>query len=121
MIEKYETVLVLDGELPEEEARKEVIKIEEIIKAHSGTIENKDDWGKKQLSYKIKKKDYGYYTLLVYSAEGTVVSEMDRTIAINENFFRHLTVKKDKHAPDLSPHLKEEAEAEEAPAEAASQ
>lgn len=114
MIEKYEAVLVIDSDLEEAAIASEIGKIEEIIKSHKGEIEERDEWGKRQLSYKIKKKDYGYYTLLVFSAEGSVVAEIDRSIAINENFLRHLVVKKDKHAPDLSPTVREQAEEAEA-------
>jgi len=110
MIENYETVLVIDTDLEEAAIKGEITKIEEIIKSNQGEIEQKDKWGKRQLSYQIKKKDYGYYVLLIYKAEGSVVAEIDRFIAINESYLRHLTVKKDKHAPDRAARVAEEEE-----------
>lgn len=107
-MKKYEIVLVLDSDLEKDQLNSEVSKVEDIIKSHQGEVELRDDWGKRELSYKINKKSYGYYFLLVFSASEQVVAEIERALSINENFLRHLCVKKDKHAPDLAPHVKEQ-------------
>jgi len=110
MIHNYETVLVLSPDLDEAALNVEVKKVEEIITSNKGKIISRDNWGSRELAYKIQKKTHGFYVLVVFEAEAGVVGEIDRALGINDNFLRHLCVKKDKHAPDRAARVAEEEE-----------
>lgn len=112
MIQNYETVLVLSPDLDEAGRNTEIKKVEEIIANHKGSVSARDDWGSRELAYKIQKKSHGYYLTLTFEAEAGVVQDIDRALAINDNFLRHLCVKKDKHAPDRAPRVAEEEQKE---------
>lgn len=100
MITKYEAVMILNADLDESAIKEEVSKVGAAVKAHQGTVELTDLWGKRQLSYKINKKDYGFYVYLVFGGDSSLVAELHRQLRINDNVMRYLIVKKDKFAPD---------------------
>lgn len=99
--EKYESVIVFHPTLEEAALNAEISKIDDVIKAHSGSITKQDIWGKRQLAYKISKQEYGVYVCLVYEAKTSIITELDRYLRINESVLRFLNVKKDKFAPDF--------------------
>ncbi|MFP4012483.1 MAG: 30S ribosomal protein S6 [Chitinispirillaceae bacterium] len=91
MIRPYETAIVIDGSLPEDVIQKEQKKLEEFFSANA-ELEKVDVWGKRALAYPIKKKRSGHYVLFLYKGEGNVPAEFEKSIKLNENILRHLTV-----------------------------
>jgi small subunit ribosomal protein S6 len=53
--------------------------------------------GMRKLAYPVEKNDRGYYTVLFYKAEGTIISELERNLKINEDIIKFLTVKYSKN------------------------
>jgi small subunit ribosomal protein S6 len=51
----------------------------------------------RKLAYPVEKNDRGYYTVLFYKAEGTIISELERNLKINEDIIKFLTVKYSKN------------------------
>jgi small subunit ribosomal protein S6 len=100
---KYEAVVIFLSELDEKGVNAQVDKIEAIVTAHSGTIEQKELWGRRELAYKISKKSHGIYVLLVFTGDESVVADLDRQLKINEQVLRHMIVNKDEFAPDWTP------------------
>lgn len=90
-MQKYETVVVFDGALPEETIAKEQLKIEELIK-ENGSLEKTDVWGKKELAYEIDKNKSGFYTFFLYEYEGDANELISAAVRYNEKVIRTLTV-----------------------------
>jgi len=88
----YETVLVLDPSLDDKIIQKEIKKIEDLITEHKGEVLKTDKWGKKRLTYPIRKKHEGYYTLILFQGEGRILKELERAYKLNESCLRYLTV-----------------------------
>jgi len=88
---KYETIVVLDGSLPQDAIEKESKKIEELLSAN-GKILKIDEWGKRVLAYQIKKKTTGFYVLFVYEYNGNAGKFIEDNFKFNENILRYLTV-----------------------------
>jgi len=88
---KYETVVVFDGNLPQDAIEKESKKVEELLSAN-GTIIKIDVWGKKHMAYAINKKTFGFYVLFVYEYNGNAGKFIDNNFKFNGNVIRHLTV-----------------------------
>ncbi len=109
-MQSYECVIVFSTDLAEEAIGGEIKKVESIVANHKGTVTKTDLWGRKPLAYKIRKKDYGFYVVLVLEAEGTMVADLDRQLRINDTVLRHLIVAKDKYSPDLSQRLRDQTD-----------
>lgn len=91
----YETVVVLDVALGEEKVKEVGARIEALIAEHGGQLQKRDDWGKKRMTYEIRKKRDGYYILFVYDGDtkSPLLSELKRLCHIEEAILRELTVR----------------------------
>src|SRR5262250_2797580 len=66
-----------------------------IIAEQGGKVTKKEYWGLRSLTYRIKKNRKGHYTLLNIDAPAAAVKEMERTMSINEDIIRFLTIRVD--------------------------
>jgi small subunit ribosomal protein S6 len=98
----YETLFVVH---PEKGARmKEFIdRFKKVIEGQEGTVAHVDEWGVRDLAYRIDKQARGYYTLLRYQATGRVVDELERNLKLTDGILRYLTVRADESTPTVSP------------------
>ena len=98
----YETLFVVH---PEKGPRmKEFIeKFKKVIEGQDGSVTNIDEWGARDLAYRIEKQARGYYTLLRYNATGRAVDELERNLKLTDGILRYLTVRADPDTPTISP------------------
>jgi len=91
----YETVVVLDIALGDEKVKEVGARIEALIAEHGGQLQKREDWGKKRMTYEIRKKRDGYYILFVYDGDTTspLLSELKRLCHIEEAVLREMTVR----------------------------
>ena len=68
-------------------------QIKQVIANQGGEVVRVDNWGLKNLAYRIKKNRKGYYVLLNISAPATAVAEYERVMRVNEDIIRYMTVK----------------------------
>ncbi len=90
---KYETVFVIDSLLKPDEIDNIITKYEKFISANGGQIETIERWGKKRLSYEIKKRQYGYYVLIRFDGLPTMIKPLEREYRLNESILRYKTIK----------------------------
>ncbi len=91
---KYEMVLILKADLSDDDRQKVLDRLQEAIKA-DGSVETIDDWGIRKLAYTIDYKKEGYYYVMHYEAEPSIVAEVERRARILDSVLRYLTVKKE--------------------------
>ena len=115
MKQKYEIVIVVDPDQDESGVSAMISKVSEIVKTHSGEVERVDNWGRRQLAYPIRKKEYGTYVVFIATGDNALVSEINRQLRITDELLRFLVVHKDKYAPDFVPKAKEEGKPERRP------
>ncbi len=89
----YETLFVVKPTLTDEETAAQIEKIKEVVAKNGGELIATDDMGMRKLAYPVEKNNRGYYTVLFYKAEGTLISELERNLKINEDVIKFLTVK----------------------------
>jgi len=108
----YETLFVVH---PEKGLRmKEFIeKFKKVIEGQEGTVTQVDEWGARDLAYRIEKQSRGYYTLLSYQASGRGVEELERNLKLTDGILRYLTVRVDEDNAAPSP-VAAKAQSEEA-------
>ena len=91
----YETLFVVSGALPEEEAKSVAEKFTTLI-AENGKIAKIDEWGKRRLAYPINKVTEGYYVLVTFTGAPEFPEELERLFGINDAILRSMTVKLEK-------------------------
>ncbi|MFQ5636565.1 MAG: 30S ribosomal protein S6 [bacterium] len=92
---QYETIIVLDSFLKEEDKTNLLTKFQTFIKNNGGEIHQVDEWGKKRLAYEINRKQYGIYIYIVFSGPNTLPHLLEHEFRLEESILRHLTIKFD--------------------------
>jgi len=90
MLRNYECILILDPDVAEEQKEGIVQKIRNIIAGAQGEVEKIEDWGRRELSYNIKRKTHGVYLWLALKMDPKIISELESDLKINETVLRHL-------------------------------
>lgn len=109
----YETLVVLRTDLGEE-AGKLLTRLHAVIENDGGTIDEKRDWGVRDLAYVIGKQRQGHFHLLEYQAEPRTVKELERTLRIVEGVLRFVSVQQE-HTGLPEPRVRESYERRDAP------
>ena len=89
----YESVLIARQDLGASQINTIVSDLSEVIKKEGGEVVKVDNWGLKNLAYRIKKNRKGYYVLLNIVAPAKAVAEYERLVRLNEDIIRYMTVK----------------------------
>jgi len=92
----YETVFILTPVLSEDQAKEAVQKFETEIKSFGGKIKHSESWGLRKLAYPIQKKSTGFYFLVEFQSEGSVVGDYELMMKRDERVMRFLTMRMDK-------------------------
>ena len=98
MLNHYETVFIMTPVLSDDQMKETVKKIKTLLNDKGAEINFEDNWGLKKLAYPIKKLSTGFYYLIEFKAEGTVIADLELTFKREERILRFLTVAQDKHA-----------------------
>lgn len=89
----YESVLIARQDLGASQINTLVSDLSEVIKKEGGEVVKVDNWGLKNLAYRIKKNRKGYYVLLNIVAPAKAVAEYERLVRLNEDIIRYMTVR----------------------------
>ena len=98
MIKQYETVFIATPVLSEAQMKETVKKYVDYIVSKGGEIVYEEDWGLKQLAYPIQKKTTGFYYLIEFKAEPSLIARLETQYRRDERIMRFLTFAMDKHA-----------------------
>ena len=90
----YELALILKPSLSDSEIKKTITGMEKKIEGDKGKILDRDDWGRRKMSYKINKEDTGYYFFLKFSLESEDISKIGKSLPLEAGVMRYLLSKK---------------------------
>ena len=102
MLNHYETAFVLTPVLSEPQMKEAVEKFKTVITDNGGTIENVEEWGLRKLAYPIQKRTTGFYTLIEFDAEPTLIAKLETAFRRDEKVMRFLTFHMDKFAHEYA-------------------
>ena len=92
---KYESVIILSANAPEEATVAFGEKMKELISAN-GELTSVEEWGKKTLAYEVKKQTEDYYILFKFDAKTEFIAEFERILRLDEIVLKHMVIRKDK-------------------------
>jgi small subunit ribosomal protein S6 len=115
---RYETIVIADPDIPEDQRTPLFERMKEIIDQQGGFLIDMDEWGRRKLAYEIKKKPRGYYVRLEYCGMGPAVDELERFFRIDDRVLKFMTILLEE-AADVEAIRTRMAEAEAAEATAA--
>jgi small subunit ribosomal protein S6 len=91
---RYETVWVVNGDLPDEEIKATIDKFTKVITGQGGTLVSVEEWGRRKLAYKIEGTFRGCYIIADFAGLPATVKELERNFRIDDRIIRYLTTKK---------------------------
>ncbi|MGD8612469.1 MAG: 30S ribosomal protein S6 [Desulfobacterales bacterium] len=95
---RYETIVIMDPDLPDEQRQPVVQRVQDVINQENGYLALTDEWGIRKLAYEIKKKPRGYYTRFDFCGTSSIVDEIERFFRIDDRVLKYMTVLLDKYA-----------------------
>jgi len=102
MLNHYETVFITTPVLSENQMKEAVQKFKKIITDNEGEIIHEENWGLKKLAYPIQKKSTGFYYLIEFKGEGTLVEKLEVQYRRDERIIRFLTFRMEKFAVEYA-------------------
>lgn len=94
MLNKYETVFIIDPSISEEAIKGLVEKFKDLLET-SAQLEALEEWGRRRMAYPIDKKTEGYYVLANFSSDSAFPHELERVFKITDGIIKHMIIKKD--------------------------
>ena len=110
---KYESVLIARQDLGASQVSSIVSDMSKVIANQGGEVVRVDNWGLKNLAYRIKKNRKGHYVLLNISAPAQAIAEYERLLRVNEDIIRYMTVKVEDFSDAMNADSSEVAAVEE--------
>jgi len=89
----YEAFYLINPNLADDDYGDVVTKFSGIIEKNGGVVIKLDEWGKKTLAYEVKKFDKGYYVLLQFCGEPSILTELKRGFRMDERILKYQTIK----------------------------
>lgn len=92
----YETVFIVTPTLSEEEVDHLVEQMQKVVEGKNARVEKLEKWGKRNLAYRIKKHNEGYFVFFSVQGEGDAIAELERKLKVSDSVIRFLTVRVDE-------------------------
>lgn len=89
---RYETIFILRSDLGEAQVKDSIKRFEGLVATGGGEMLETDEWGFRELAYRIHNERRGYYVRLDYAATGPVMNEVERNLKLSDSVLRYLSV-----------------------------
>jgi small subunit ribosomal protein S6 len=116
-VRRYETIFVLRPDLGEAPQKETIKRFEGIVAGSGGDLIETDEWGFRELAYRVKGERRGYYVRLDYGGSGATMNEVERNLKLSDSILRYLSVLVDREADpaqvraDIETHKRRAADA----------
>ena len=89
----YESVIIGRQDLTPGQFQTLLEKFTTVIESFKGEIKKRENWGIRNLAYKINKNRKGHYMLLNIDGPPEAIQEYERLMRLDEDIIRFLTIK----------------------------
>ena len=89
----YESVIIGRQDLTPGQFETLLDRFIEVIQSFKGEIKKRENWGVRNLAYKINKNRKGHYMLLNIDGPPEAIQEYERLMRLDEDIIRFLTFK----------------------------
>ncbi len=93
---RYETVFIITPVLSDEQTKDVIKKFKDLLTDKGANITHQENWGMRKLAYPIQKKSTGFYYLMEFEADASVILPYETEFRRDERVIRFLTTRMDK-------------------------
>jgi len=91
----YELGVIIDPEVEPESETAALERLQAIITDAGGSLVEQNAWGRRQLAYPIRKKNFGVYHFWKFEVGGEVVEKLNFELRTNDAVMRSLVLNLD--------------------------
>ena len=106
----YETLTILHPDLAEARVKEVLTWMQQLVENGQGKVLQVEEWGMRDLAYRIQKQRRGYYVRLEYEATPAALQELERNFRLSEDVLRFLSIVR-KAPSEKSPSVQPRSEA----------
>lgn len=90
---KYELTIVLDGKVTSAKKKTTLDKITKLVETYSGKVVKTEEWGVRDLAFKIGKSETGFFVHLQLELETKGAKLLADKIRLEEDLIRYLLIR----------------------------
>lgn len=90
---EYETIFILRPEWTSDQVRQLTDRLTALVDHAGGAVFHMKEVGRRRLAYRVEKQTKGIYVYANYAGGGSLVAEIERTLRLEEDVLKFLTVK----------------------------
>ena len=88
----YETLFAISGNYSEEDYKALCEKFVNLVNDNATDV-TVNEWGKRKLAYAINYQTEGYYVLMTFECDPSIIAEITRVAGITEGMLRQMVTK----------------------------
>ena len=92
----YEVVFIVDPDTGEDEVTRLSENLQQIVADRGGAVTKSENMGRRQLAYRIGRKDEGVYMFFEIEGSGREIAELERRMRVSDQVIRYITVRVDE-------------------------
>lgn len=92
----YEVVFIVDPDTSEEDSTRLTENLQHIVTDKGGVVTKTENMGRRQLAYRIGRKNDGVFMLFEIEGTGGEIAELERRMRVSDQVIRYLTVRVDE-------------------------
>jgi small subunit ribosomal protein S6 len=89
---EYETIYLMRPDVTKESAGKIATRIDDVVKREGGTLTLVETWGRRQLSYSVRRCKRAVYVYFKYIGGSGLVAELERNLRMLDDIIKFQTV-----------------------------
>ena len=96
---KYETIVIMKSTLGDAEVKEEITKVSTFLQGNNGVEVTVENWGKREIAYKLHRSKFGNYISFAYSSEDSqIVTNIANNLRIADSVLKFQTHRTDHRA-----------------------
>jgi small subunit ribosomal protein S6 len=111
----YENVFIARQDISGAQVDQLADSFTQLIAEQGGQVKKREYWGLRNLAYRMNKNRKGHYVLFHIEGPAAAIAELERTMRINEDVLRYLTLRVDKFDDGPSPIMQSRGSREDRP------
>ena len=108
----YETIFIARQDVPAPQVEALAKTFGDLVTSLGGTVAKVEQWGLRNLAYRINKNKKGHYVMFNLDASPAAIAEMERNMRLNEDILRFMTVRVEEHEAGQSAILRKDERSE---------
>jgi small subunit ribosomal protein S6 len=108
----YESIFIARQDVPTTQVEALTKAFADIVTGLGGQVKKTEQWGLRNLAYRISKNKKGHYVLMNIEASPEAMAEMERNIKLNEDVLRYMTIHVEEHEEGPSAILRKDERSE---------